>query len=354
MARTQAAYSPSKISGAVSGYAEKVAESELALHILLVMPLLFVLGHPATTRALRVLLLFGLFLYTLFNARALRTIKENISNLSQLQRALLIVCAASIVGSALLHTRTFDAATLGSAPQYLGLCTWLLFLYFGLLFSSSAQLLFKKTPLVLISLVVFVSATMSLPDIVLGYRARGLLLLSTSMATYALLLLVLALYAYTKGSSKCWSLGGAFLAMSTIALTKSRIGYTYLVLVILCWAYYVLRRKSGQQFLLVVALLVFGGLFALSSIVRFNPHVIYNGVAYRLEIYRYSLEDLNISKPLGNGVETNPERLNSSNNLAPSITHTLQDGYNFTSSHNLFLDVSRYFGIAFGVAALGY
>jgi len=283
---------------------------------------------------------------------------QNFKSLTKLVKFILIFVVTMAVFSAIRSVETSKIVLFGISPEYNGGLLWASYLLLGLLFKDIARsLLLSRTTIYIFLAMIASSLVFDKFYITHGYRVGGLLLQATSMAAYASIGAVLALNRlsnYKKLGLRYWPEMLLFiLSLVTIVLTQSRVGYIELVIVLSLWSLKYVRKSPR---IVIALLMVIIALPIMTNVnqsffARFRSESIERGWTYRIDLYKLSAQDLlKHNVIVGNGPGTLPPAINNLNVVPDEIALTLNMGIVFGSTHDMFLDMSYYFGI---ISSLG-
>jgi O-Antigen ligase len=330
----------------------------LFFYVYLLSPFLIFNNFPNKTRVLRILV-FVFILGFVFSVSEIRNhVVQNFKSLTKLVKFILIFVVTMAVFSALRSVETSKIVLFGISPEYNGGLLWASYLLLGLLFKDIARsLLLSRTTIYIFLAMIASSLVFDKFYITHGYRVGGLLLQATSMAAYASIGAVLALNRlsnYKKLGLRYWPEMLLFiLSLVTIVLTQSRVGYIELVIVLSLWSLKYVRKSPR---IVIALLMVIIALPIMTNVnqsffARFRSESIERGWTYRIDLYKISAQDLlKHNVIVGNGPGTLPPAINNLNVVPDEIALTLNMGIVFGSTHDMFLDMSYYFGI---ISSLG-
>lgn len=249
----------------------------------------------------------------------------------------------------------------GFKPYYLGLSSWIIFLIIALIFQGNVKRqIFKNYSLYIFGIAMLVSIGYNINYIVEGIRLQGVMFQPTSLSIYANLAVIVALQNTSGSEQRDRGIAWLVLVLSAVVvlLTQSRIGVYLLVLNLVLWALKSLWQKKFKAFAILVlgiVLILVGPVFYSSKFERFQTGEVNFGVSYRLSLYNLGLRDVIQNNLLiGNGPSSRPSGINNINRASGDVRKTLQQGYVFTSSHNLYIDFAYYFGFTSALALVAF
>lgn len=248
----------------------------------------------------------------------------------------------------------------GIVPDYLGILPWMLFITLGLLFMRSAhRLLLSRPTLYILSLALIVSLFYNSFYVRHGFREAGVMFQPTTMAMYGLFGSVLCLHQLERSPRWKWQILNLLLlilSVSTVMLCQSRVAYILLLIILSAWAVKQSRKHLGlavQIAVLIICLAVIPQV-ASNYFSRFSSHSVDRGISYRLDIYKTAGTDVARHNYLiGNGPATLPLAINNQNAVPPEIAKSLNLGFRFLSTHDLYFDFAYYFGCLAALLLLG-
>jgi hypothetical protein len=238
----------------------------------------------------------------------------------------------------------------GLNSDQMGLLAWTALIIIGIhrIISSSAKSILLIYSIIVANIVVLISLLMH--QFYLEYRMFGLLLQPSLMGMYSLMTIVLTLYYVLNNKNKINSkffLPLFLLNGITILLTTSRAAIYCLFFILL---YLFINRfiPNKKSIVLVFGCLTFStiSIFILKS--RLSVSNLLIAFDYRLKLVISYINTMDFKTiTVGNGANAINDRLNSNQALPGPLQKSLEDGYIFLSSHNLFIDTLYYFGILF-------
>ena len=334
-------------------YAKKLNPLKFCCLLVFALPLIVVPFQAELTKPLRWGLIVALALGLLLNGY----VYKNVMNLN---KASVLVAGALLILIILSSLTSHEATSVwlvGWENEFLGLVSWVAFflIAFGLrgqivsLLSSTLSL-YAGLAILLFSLIMDYTA------LHYGYRLSGLLFQATSMGMFSASLLFIAVWQalYGKGDKKHFLIYGLMgLAGIAVLLTQSRIAQVTAVIVCgLVSVDYLFRFKRLHVVPIVVgALMILAPIVCAGYFQRLQGEQVQTGISYRSDIYRASLDEAlegnNIL--LGNGASGVPEKINSRQEAPPGLVESLDKGFMFLSSHDLFLDIALCFGLTGGI-----
>lgn len=327
-------------------------------YMFLAIPLLYISTGPATTRALRYTALLGIPLFALTLSEPRRAFTDNLRKLDTVTRICLGVFVVTGLASCVKRLHDPLNTIVGSSPDYLGLLTWIVFLIIGILFAKTIrQKLFSPGALAIGCVILIISLLFDTFYIKHGLRVAGVFFQPTTMGMYATLVAVLSYRQLVQKIIWMRILGSTtlLLATSVVILSQSRVAYLLLLLASAALASKYLRKHVRLLWvpLSIIILLAVIPILHLDYFSRLQADSIDRGTVYRLDLYKVAGRDvLEHNVLLGNGANTLPRAINDQNQVPEEIAQSLDLGYTFASSHNLFFDLSYYFGIINAVSVV--
>lgn len=349
------------VSDRILSYLEKITADLLPLffYTYVALPLIYLPDYPGATRTLRVITLLGLLGSALAIAGTRLEFVRNIRELPRTVKLLLGVILASMILSCLRATDSGINVMLGESPEYLGLFTWLLFLGLALLFRRRApQLMVSRTTLYLFGAILLISLILDNFYIIHGFRVSGVMFQSTTMAIFALVSCIISLHHilnYRSVTERFAGFSVFLLSLSVVVLSQSRIAYLSLVIILVVWSMSHLKKRPALSLIMmgVVVIVTLLPLVFKTYFLRFQSASVEKGTTYRLDLYKTSAPDLlRNNLLLGNGAGTLPVAINNTNMVSEEVAHSLDFGYMFASTHDLYFDFAYYFGCLAAIALL--
>ncbi len=330
-------------------------------YLFFALPLLYIPGHHTTSRSIRVFYMMAVTVLVFVVPKLRAVLVTNIRALGKWGGELLAVVILFMVVSSVMANQVPLLMLFGRSPEYMGILAWLSVIFFSLFFAGRVrELLFSKTTLLLMTLVLAGSLSIGMDAIWEGYRIPGLMMQATTMAMYAVLAVVIALGVGLQKGVTSWvrkvSVGCFCLAIAIIIFTQSRVGYVGLVIVLTYFATQVVHARKVLAGLLAAAVLAVTLFVTMGSgqyVQRMHAASVDRGITYRLDMYKVTGRDIiRHNLFIGNGPGALPISLNNIDVVPEDIAVTLSERYLFVSSHDLFLDISQYFGLFVGVTTL--
>lgn len=270
---------------------------------------------------------------------------------------ILILILVLTISSLIFSKEPIATLMIGTPPVYLGLLSWLAMIIFAIeIRKKVASYLISNMSITIMTAVIVISIFVDRHSLAEGLRLSGLITQSTSMAIYATLVSLVALYKVysSKLDKKSLKISLLAIAVSIVAiiLTQSRIGYLSLALGSGILGLIYANRSIKYLFasLFIVTLLPMAVISQSNYLNRIQASSIDVGMEYRMSLYTSSAKDLlNNNLVIGNGAGSLPSIINDPYRAPEDILHTLNDSYVFSSTHNTFLDLAYYFGIIFAL-----
>ena len=323
------------------------------------IPLIFLLNNGSASRQLRILNLLAVVCLALCSANIRKRLVKNYQALQPLVKVLLAVILIAAVYSGLRSFQSIDLRLVGYTPEYLGILSWFIFFFVGLLFSHDLKRVILSPKLLwvlLLALVVSLGGdSVYIRD---GLRIGGVMFQSTTMALYAAGAAVVALHHLSANKSEKWTARLAattlVLATATVVLTQSRVGYVALIMVFGVWAVLQYKTRRWLSVVLITLIVCIALLPRISAdyFSRFYAASVNKGVDYRLDLYKTSAPDLlRHNLLIGNGASALPRAINNQNQVTEEVAKSLRLGYTFSSTHDLYFDIANFFGC---LAALAF
>lgn len=329
----------------------------LLLAVLFALPLLYIPGQTEASKTIRWGLLVAIAVTLLYVTSLRAQITENFRLLGATNRIAVIALVFSMLASTMLSIQAWDVRILGWEAEYLGLVTWLSFIIIaiGLRFHV-IDFLRSSLCLIVFGVVLATSLLLNVSFLINGFRLEGLLVQATSMGMYAAMCMSVGLWHYVVGvADRTRIVSASVVGLSTTAvlLSQSRAAQVAAIFSCLLLTAYLVYKKLQSWALpvilssvLVIVPLLFGSYF-----VRLQGEEVRSGVEYRIDIYSLAAEEVTGHNPLfGLGPSGIPETINSKDQVPQKIAETLDKGYVFLSSHDIFLDIALYFGLVGAVA----
>lgn len=335
-------------------YTENLTANQWVLIIIAALPLITIPANLGTSKIIRwaILVTVASYIATMFvcslkKRQPLRPPSSTVGILLTAALALLMVI------STLGGVESWSVKLIGWDMELLGLASWLSFIVLAVaLRKDVTKTLLSPMLMFVVGLVITVSMLISLPYFIDGFRAQGLLFQATSFALYACVGLVIAtwqlLYGKPDRATQLSAVAVATLSFLAIIFCQSRAGQAAALVVLLVYMISVVKKSYVKTYALLgvmVGLILIPLLFS-SYFMRFQGEQLVSGVAYRLDIYKLSAEEVVSKHPLlGLGAGGIPENINSRETVSYGILETLDRGYIFLSAHDIFLDMALMFGL---------
>lgn len=324
----------------------------LLFYAWIALPLVYLADLSVTTKALRFTLLVAVAIVALSFHATRQVFWNNIQKLPYHSKVLWGVILLSVTLTSLYALWYQNLILLNAPPEYLGLVTWIVFIILGLVFKNKVgNLLFSPVTLYIFGFALVLSLLYSIFYIRLGARVAGVMLQPTTMAMYASIAAILSLQQLRiskKSLQKSVSVFILLLSVATVILCQSRVGTTALIVSLLIWLFHAGRqsKKIRLGLLILISLTVVLHIISPSYFSRFRSQSVYRGVVYRLDLYKTSAKDLvEHNVIVGNGPATLPMAINNTDLVPENIALSLNLGFNFSSTHDLFFDFAYYFGL---------
>lgn len=339
----------------------KLKSASSLLFIIVGLPLVTIVGSLPLTSSTRGWVLITISSLLVFLLSSRNEIHKNFLGLPVFAKIALCIFTLTIILSSLGQLAGPTRITLlGEGAEHLGLVYWLCFITLFLFAQNYIKdLLFSRTSLYIVTTIGFVSLFSNYFYISHGLRVAGLLYHPTSMSIFATVAVIVGLNNLLLPRALSDRLAAYVciaINVSIIVLTQSRIGVAYLIIALVINGLVFLRGKRYKLYL--ATLLTCLALISLPFIfkdffIRFRQESVSRGTTYRLNLYTTAAKDIFKNNLfLGNGPSTSPVNLNNKNKVPEDIAATLNLGYTFSSSHNLFFDTAYYFGVLSMLALL--
>jgi O-antigen ligase len=332
----------------------------LFFYVFLLIPFLYQPYLPDKSRAVRYVALLAVPMLALSVYSVRQAVAKHFRAASRVKQGLIVLLLVCMAATAIVQHIHNNLQLIGLAPDYLGLFTWLACILAALVFQSEVQrLMLSKVALLIFGSAMLASIIFDRFFIWYGVRIPGVMFQSTTLAMYANVAIITALYHFGDKKRRFTALAALVfvLAAAVICLCQSRIGNVMFTITLLTWAYRAFQRKRVKQ---SVVLALLAGVvivlpFAFSSyFVRFQSESVATGIGYRLDLYKTSARDLvNHNIFIGNGPGSLPAAINNPFKVPEDIAETLKLSYRFNSTHDLFFDFTYYFGSLATISFIG-
>lgn len=318
--------------------------------LFLALSLIYIPSDAGLSRTLRVILLLAVAVLVVTVQPLRRILVANFLILDKWKRILLMVLVFLVVASVIWGERS-STIVFGSSPEYLGLLTWLAFGLVAVMCSDKIQdVLTSRWCAYLFGIATMLSLTNEYFYLLHGYRVGGVMFQATTMAIYATITLILASNRLLHRLPR-WDyvLTGSIYVCGLVAVitSQSRVGFIALIVGLAHYLVVGLRQRkvvgvlAGLSLLvLIVAPAIYGNYFS-----RFNDAKVGEGISYRLDLYKVSASDLVKHHVFfGKGPSSLPTAINNQHEVSEPVAKSLNEGYIFLSTHDLFFDFTYFFG----------
>lgn len=323
----------------------------LPLFIIVALPLVYIPEMPHATEYVRSLIfpISGMMLLTIP-----RTRERIVGSIKNFPRATIwgfAIFYILIILSFLFSSASFTEQFFGAVPYHIGLIHWLMILPVAVYCSRELpELLMKNSTLIVVLVVSLVSIFVDFIMVTDGLRLTGLFSQSTAMGMYGVIAMVLGLWSMEARQKFSW-LSTLLIAVGSLVvlLAQTRIGL-FAMFLGLAFAVIRSRKKIAVRVLSTVVIVSISAILLMPGVFsRFRLESVYSGADYRMQIYATSLHEMiDKHKIFGSGPSVLPSYLNDIEIAPDDIAATINDGWRFASSHNLWLDI----GLQFGMVAL--
>jgi O-antigen ligase len=317
--------------------------------------------YPVRTRTIRYLYVIALTIIIALFPDSSSKIRTNLHKIKTSTKSIILLFLVTVFFSSILHISDIPNTLFGDSPDYLGVLTWFVFVYLGIMYSSVLKkILYSTYTYAFLLAAVIVSLVTDRYYILTGVRVSGAMLQATTMGVFASMVTILGVYHFVEQNlPKHKTLYATCIALSVacVLLSQSRIGILVTAISLFVLAVYCIGWKSilAAAFitsqLIILAIMPF---VAPNYFERLHESSVHRGISYRYGLYNTSIKELaKAPHILGQGPNALPDAINNRGAVPEDIARSLKLGVVFGSSHNLYIDVYYKFGVV-AMLCLGY